>query len=168
MSDKGLRGDGKLVYINSSSLSDNFIFYPDSMATVAKSFVTDELAGEVECPLVKGDSVREFWKPYKNILKVSSIRRDISMYNGEASLAGTSEPDPCWIDRSGNHKIRDAEMEAFLFEFRRRTFDASVDVFRIKSMNLSSMSITTKNYLAHFDFDQMKGIFKSNRGSFKG
>lgn len=165
MSDKGLRGDGKLVYINSSSLSDNFIFYPDSMATVARSFVTDELAGEVECPLVKGDSVREFWKPYKNILKVSSIRRDISMYNGEASLAGTLNLTPAGLTGQGTTRIRDAEMQAYLFEFRRRTFDASVDVFRIKSMNLTSMSITTKNYLAHFDFDQMKGIFKSNKGA---
>ena len=165
MSNKGLGGDGKLTYLNSTSLSNNFIFYPDSMATVAKSFVTQELSGLVECPFVKGDSVHEFWKPYKNILKVSSIARDISMYNGEAAFSGTLDLTPAGLTGQGTTKIRDAEMEAFLFEFKRRVFDATVDVFRIKSMNLSAMSITTRDNLAHFDFDQMKGEFKSVKGT---
>ena len=47
---------------------------------------------------------------------------------------------------------------------RGEVFDATVDVFSIKSLNLSAMSITTRNYLAHFDFDQMKGEFKSSKG----
>ncbi len=164
MSNHGLRGNGKLIYLNSTSLSDNFIFYPDSMATVAKSFVTTELSEQVECPTVKSDLVREFWKPYKNILKVSSISKDISMYNGEAALAGSLNLTPVGLTGQGTIKIRDAEMEAFLFEFKRRVFDATVDVFRIKSLNLSDLSISTRNYLTHFDFDQLKGEFKSSRG----
>jgi hypothetical protein len=164
MSNQGLRGDGKLVYLNSVSLSDDFIFYPDSMKTVAKSFTASELTGQVECPSVTGDSVREFWKPYKNILKVTSIAKDISMYKKEASIAGNLNLTPAGLTGQGTVKIRDAEMEAFLFEFKRRTFDATVDVFRIKSVNLKEMSISTKNYLTHFDFDQLKGEFKSSRG----
>lgn len=164
MSNKGLRGDGKLVYLNSTSLSDDFIFYPDSMKTVAKSFDATELAGEVECPLVKGDSVIEFWKPYKNILKVTSTGKDISMYRNEAKIAGSLNLTPAGLTGQGTVKIRDAEMEAFLFEFKHRTFEATVDVFRIKSVNLSAMSISTRNYRTHFDFDQMKGEFKSTRG----
>jgi hypothetical protein len=164
MSNRGLRGDGKLLYLNSTSLSDNFIFFPDSMATVAKSFVATELSGQVECPTVKGDTVREFWKPYKDILKVTSLKRDIAMYDGESHLAGTLNLTPAGLTGQGTMKIRDAEMQAFLYEFKRRVFDATVDVFRIKSVNLSAMSITTRNYLAHFDFDQMKGEFKSSKG----
>jgi len=164
MSNKGLRGDGKLMYINSTSLSDNFIFYPDSMKTVARSFTTTEVAGLVECPDVKGDSVKEFWKPYKNIFKVTSIGKDIKMYNNQSSLAGNLNLTPAGLTGQGKVKIRDAEMEAFLFEFKRRTFDATVDVFRIKSMNLSAISLSTRNYITHFDFDQLKGEFKSSRG----
>ncbi len=164
MSNKGLRGDGNLIYLNSASLSDNFIFYPDSMKTVAKSFTATEQAGQVECPSVKGDSVHEFWKPYKNILKVSSIVKDISMYREEAAIAGSLNLTPAGLTGQGTVKIRDAEMEAFLFEFKRRTFDATVNVFRIKSVNLSGMSISTRNYITHFDFDQLKGEFKSSRG----
>jgi hypothetical protein len=164
LSDKGLKGDGTLVYLNSTSISDNFVFFPDSMKTVAKSFVATELSGQVECPTVKGDSVREFWKPYKNILRVSSISKDFSMYNNEAALAGSLNLTPAGLTGQGTVKIRDAEMEAYLFEFRRRVFDATVDVFRIKSVNLAAMSISTRNYLTHFDFDKLKGEFKSSRG----
>jgi hypothetical protein len=164
MSNRGLRGDGKLIYLNSTSLSNNFIYYPDSMATVASSFATTELSGLVECPAVKGDTIREFWKPYKNILKISSLRKDISMYNGESALAGSLNLTPAGLTGQGTLKIRDAEMEAFLFEFKRRVFDATVDAFRIRSVNLSALSISTRNCLAHFDFDQLKGEFKSNRG----
>ncbi|MCX6246834.1 MAG: hypothetical protein NTW10_03785 [Bacteroidetes bacterium] len=164
MSNQGLRGDGKLVYLNSTSLSDDFIFYPDSMKTVAKSFTATELSGQVESPSVQGDSVHEFWKPYKNILKVTSIKKDISMYKNEASIAGSLNLTPAGLTGQGTVKIRDAEMEAFLFEFKRRAFDATVDVFRIKSVNLQALSISTRNYITHFDFDQMKGQFKSSRG----
>ena len=102
MSNRGLRGDGKLLYLNSTSLSDNFIFFPDSMETVANSFVTTELSGQVECPTVKGDTVREFWKPYKDILKVTSIKRDIAMYNGESHMAGTLNLTPAGLTGAGD------------------------------------------------------------------
>jgi 5S rRNA maturation endonuclease (ribonuclease M5) len=165
MSNKGLRGDGKLDYLNSTSVSDDFVFFPDSMKTVAKSFITSELSSPVECPTVKGDSVKELWKPYKNILRVTSISKDISMYNGQSSIAGSLNLTPAGLTGQGTVKIRDAEMQAFLFEFKRRTFDATVDVFRIKSVNLAALSISTRNYVTHFDFDQLKGEFKSSRGS---
>ena len=122
MSNRGLRGDGKLLYLNSTSLSDNFIFFPDSMSTVASSFVATELSGQVECPTVKGDTVREFWKPYKDILKVTSLKRDIAMYDGESHLAGTLNLTPAGLTGQGTMKIRDAEMQAYLFEFKRRSF----------------------------------------------
>jgi hypothetical protein len=165
MSNKGLRGDGKLIYLNSNSLSNNFVFYPDSMATVAKSFTTTELSGIAECPIVKGDTVHEFWKPYKNILKVSSIRKDISMYSDKSSLAGTLNLTPAGLTGQGTLRIRDGEMDAFLFEFKRRVFDATADVFRIKSANFSALSLSTRNYMVHFDFDQYKGEFKTGRGA---
>jgi hypothetical protein len=164
MSNQGLRGDGKLVYLNSTSLSDDFIFYPDSMKTMGRSFTASELTGVVECPTVRGDSVREFWKPYKNILKVSSVRKDISLYNNESALSGSLSLTPAGLTGQGTLKIRDAEMDAFLFEFKHRVFDATVDVFRIKSVNLSDLSISTRNYRTHFDFDARKGEFISSKG----
>jgi hypothetical protein len=164
MSNQGLRGDGKLIYLNSTSLSNDFIFYPDSMKTMARSFAATELTGAVECPVTSGDSVRELWKPYKNILKVTSVRKDISMYNNESALAGSLNLTPAGLTGQGTLKIRDAEMDAFLFEFKHRSFDATVDEFRIRSMNLSDLSISTRNYRTHFDFDTRKGEFKSSKG----
>ncbi|MCX6243962.1 MAG: hypothetical protein NTU98_04590 [Bacteroidetes bacterium] len=164
MSNQGLRGDGKLIYLNSTTLSNDFIFYPDSMKTMARSFSTSELAGSVECPIVQGDSVFEFWKPYRNILKVSSVRKDIAMYNKESFLSGSLNLTPAGLTGQGTLKIRDAEMDAFMFEFKHRTFDATVDVFRIKSMNLNDLSISTRNYRTHFDFDALKGEFISSKG----
>jgi len=82
----------------------------------------------------------------------------------EAALAGSLNLTPAGLTGQGTVKIRDAEMEAFLFEFKRRVFDATVDIFRIKSVNLSALSISTRNYLTHFDFDKLKGEFKSSRG----
>ena len=59
LSNDGLRGEGTVYYLNSTTTSDNFIFYPDSMKTLAKTFRASELLAAVEFPDVRGDSVTE-------------------------------------------------------------------------------------------------------------
>ncbi|MFZ4562697.1 MAG: hypothetical protein ACOYNU_04895 [Bacteroidales bacterium] len=164
LSDKGLRGNGTLRYLNSTSVSTDFIFLPDSMKTLANNIRMAEASGDVQYPAVQADSIKEFWLPYKDSLVITSTTREMAMYNDQSTFAGSLSLTPRKLSGSGNVKIKDAEMDSRGFTFQRRTFDALIANFRIKSYNLADLTISTKNYQTHFDFDQRKGEFKSNVG----
>ncbi len=164
MSDRGLHGNGTLRYLNSVTYSPDYVFLPDSMKVLAKSFTMAEVAGEVEFPAVHGDSVREFWLPYKDSLVISSTTKELAMYNNQSTFSGRLALTPLLLSGDGTVRIKDAEMDSRGFKFKRRAYDALIANFRIKSYDLADLTISTKNYQTHFDFDHRKGEFKSNVG----
>jgi|GEM_PF-2869 len=164
LSDQGLRGDGTLRYLNSTTYSGNFIFLPDSMKTLAKNISMAEVTGAVEFPAVTGDSVKEFWLPYQDSLVITSTSKEMAMYNNQSTFEGRLALTPKMLSGDGTVRIRDAEMDSKAFNFKRRSYDALIANFRIKSYDLADLTISTKNYQTHFDFDDRKGEFKSNIG----
>jgi len=164
LSDQGLRGDGILHYLNSTTVSPDFLFLPDSMKTMARSFVAQEQLAGVEYPSVRGDSVNQFWLPNRDSLIVSTNRKELVMYNDQSFFAGNLSLTPNSMRGNGTVKIMDAEMDSKGFSFKSRTFDALIANFRIKSYDFSDLTISTRNYQTHFDFDKRKGEFKSNIG----
>ncbi|HNY01796.1 MAG TPA: hypothetical protein PKG48_04375 [Bacteroidales bacterium] len=164
LSDRGLRGDGKLTYLNTTTVSPDFLFLPDSMKTVARQFAMTEVEGAASFPSVKGDSIAQFWLPFRDSLIVASTRKDFAMYNDQSTFAGKLAITPSLLSGDGTIKIKDADMDSKGFRFKRRSFDALIANFRIKSYDLADLTISTKNYQTHFDFDQRKGEFKSNVG----
>lgn len=164
LSDRGLRGDGTLRYLNSTSWSGDFLFLPDSMKTVARRITMSEITGTVEYPELHGDSVREFWLPHEDSLVITSTSKELPMYNDQSTFSGRLALTPDLLSGDGKVRIRDAEMDSKGFKFKRRSYDALIANFRIKSYDLADLTISTKNYQTHFDFDDRKGEFKSNVG----
>ena len=164
LSNQGLRGNGKLIYLGSTTQSDNFIFYPDSLRTMAKNFVTKEVIAAAENPPVHGDSLNQLWLPKKDSMILSTTRKDLAMYNDQSLFFGEIGLTPNGMTGIGTIKIKDAEMDSRTFHFKSKSFDANIANFRIKSVNLNELSISTKNYRTHFDFQKGKGEFKSNIG----
>jgi len=164
LSEHGLRGDGTLLFLNSTSHSASYLFLPDSLRTIAKNFTMTEQPGDVEYPSVLADSVNQFWLPYKDSMVVATIRKEMHMYNEQSTFGGTLALTPALLSGKGTVKIKDAEMDSKGFRFKRRTFDALIANFRIKSYDLNDLTISTKNYQTHFDFDKRRGEFRSNIG----
>ncbi|MEI7895787.1 MAG: hypothetical protein WCJ26_02030 [bacterium] len=164
LSDRGLRGSGTLRYLNSTSYSDDFVFLPDSMKTLARKITMTEVAGAAEFPAVHGDTIREFWLPHKDTLYMTTTTREMAMYNDQSTFSGKLALTPALLSGNGTVRIKDAEMDSRGFKFKRRSYDALIANFRIKSYDLADLTISTKNYQTHFDFDARKGEFKSNIG----
>jgi hypothetical protein len=164
LSDRGLRANGTLACLNSKSVSPDYLLLPDSMKTIAKTFDLAEMIDPIELPMVHGDSVWEFWHPYRDSLMIGTTRKQMSMYNDQSGFSGKLALTPALLSGDGMVRIKDAEMDSRGFQFKRRTFDALIANFKIKSYDLADLTISTKNYQTHFDFDQRKGEFKSNIG----
>ena len=164
LSNNGLMGDGTFKYLNSVSTAKNFIFYPDSMRSTVKAFDAKDVIAAAEFPSVHGDSVGVFWLPYKDSLMVRTLKKDMQMYAQQSGFAGQLTLTPAGMTGSGTVRIKDAEMDSKNFQFKNQSFDANIANFRIKSYDLSELSISTRNYQTHFDFKERKGEFKSNVG----
>jgi len=164
LSEQGLRGDGTLLYLNSTSNSGSFLFLPDSLRAIVKKFQMTEQLADVEYPSVQADTVNQFWMPYRDSMVVGTIKKDMHMYNDQSTFGGTLALTPALLSGNGTVKIKDAEMDSKGFRFKRRTFDALIANFRIKSYDLNDLTISTRNYQTHFDFDKRRGEFRSNVG----
>jgi len=164
LSNQGLLGEGTLYYLNSTSVSDLFIFYPDSLKAFARGFKVTEQIAAVEYPSVMADSVNEFWLPYQDSMAITSTVRNMAMYNNQSLFEGTLGLTPGGIKGTGTVRIEDAEMDSRGFNFQQHTFDALIADFRIKSYDLNALAISTQNYRTHFDFEERRGEFRSNIG----
>ncbi|MGD0711859.1 MAG: hypothetical protein ABR968_11855, partial [Bacteroidales bacterium] len=167
LSNKGLRGNGTLKYITSVSKSNEFVFFPDSMVADVQSYVINQQKEGVEYPPVTAENVREKWFPYHDLMIVSKKLTPLAMYNNETKLHGRLYLTPTALTGRGTLQFKAAEIDAQLFKFKNRVFDSDTTDFRLKSYDLSELSLETKNFRAHVDFDLRKGEFKSNGGNSK-
>ncbi|NQV02538.1 MAG: hypothetical protein HQ542_07830, partial [Bacteroidia bacterium] len=95
---------------------------------------------------------------------ITSTVRNMVMFNNESLFSGTLGLTPVGLSGSGTVMIEDAEMDSEGFHFQHHTFDALIADFRIRSYDLKTLAISTKNYRTHFDFEERRGEFRSNLG----
>lgn len=167
MSHEGLRGDGTINYITSTTKSKDFIFYPDSMNTRAQNFDIKEQKAKVEFPQVNAEEVYIHWRPYKDNMKVHKLEKVMSCYNKQAEFNGRLDLTPSILTGKGIVNFVNAELESKLIKFAQIKFDADTADFRMKAgEDISNLSFSTNNVNAHVDFASRTGEFKANgRGS---
>jgi hypothetical protein len=164
LSNQGLRGDGSLEYLTSTSWSKDFLFFPDSTNAIANNFVIRETTGAVEYPTVKGIDVKEHWKPYEDKMIISMIEYPLSMYKNQSELFGRLGLTPSQLTGAGMMKFEEAEMDAQMFRFKQHEFNADTSDFRLRTLDQSHIAFSTHNYRGHIDFEEREGTFNSNGG----
>ena len=163
LSHKGLRGNGKLTYVTSTTMSDDFTFYPDSMNARAQNYVVEERPTKVEFPPVSAHDVNIHWEPFKDFMLISVVIEPIAMYDG-SKLDGHVKLSPDGLTGGGLYAFEQAELEADLYVFKFSEFRSDTADFRLKSIEESALTFSTNNVNAHIDFKERKGTFLSNGG----
>jgi len=168
MSNEGLRGNGKLEYIASTTYSNDFLFFPDSMNAIAQSFDVEESPVAVEFPPVEGKNIETRWLPKKDIMYHKEIDQPIAMYDMESFMNGQTMIQPDGLSGTGTFQFQKAELESNLMKFKFKDFAADTADFRLKSGSLggeeSTYDFKTVNVNAYVTFDGRYGEFKSNGG----
>ena len=167
LSNKGLRGDGSLSYLASTTKSNEFIFFPDSMNTLAQNYELKEQTSNTEYPYVTGEDVKIHWMPYKDLMRVSSLQKTIAMYKDQTNLIGMLYLSPSGLRGRGKMDFHDAEIESRVYRYKNMTFDADTADFSMKAFGNKEISFITHNYKARVDFNSRKGDFISNGGGSK-
>jgi hypothetical protein len=160
LSNQGLRGNGELKYLTSTTLCDNFFFYPDSTNGHAGRFTVEKRTSGVEFPLVEGDNVYIHWMPYDDEFFCYKKQSPLVMYNKEAFLDGFVKLQPTGLSGGGLMEFNKAELSSDLFEYKSATFDADSSVFNLRSTDLEGFTFKADNVKSHVDFIARKGKFE--------
>lgn len=166
LSHEGLRGKGKLEYLAATTLSDDFIFMPDSMNTIAKEFAMAKTAGDPEFPQVNGKEVKIHWEPYLDNYMVDQGDggEPFTMYDGQATLYGSINLKSTGLEGEGTMAFSESELKSDMFAFNKEDFNADTADFTLAGQQAASLAFSTKNVSAKIDFANRTGEFKANGG----
>lgn len=167
LSNQGLRGDGTIDYLTSTTMSNNFIFYPDSVNALAQDFTLREQASGVQYPNANGKDVSIHWEPKNEHFYVNSLSKPIDMYSAQSTMKGTLDLTPQGMEGKGKMEFVQSELESEKFVYKYEDFKADTSNFRLSGADAASLAFSTNNVKAHINFKERWGEFESNgKGSF--
>ena len=158
LSNRGLRGDGKLDYLKSETNASDYIFYLDSMNVHAEEFNLQASLGPVEYPRVNGVEVYQHWMPYQDEMEIYSKENFMSMYDEETAMEGRLDLTPTGLTGDGDLHYKVAVMKSNLYDFRNNTYTADTVNFIDDGWQLS-------DFKAEADYGERKVLFTSNSGT---
>ncbi|MEO6884201.1 MAG: hypothetical protein ABI199_09275 [Bacteroidia bacterium] len=163
LSNQGLRGDGTVDYVTSTTTSNNFIFYPDSTNTIAQNFDIKEQKTNPQFPQVHGQHVRIHWVPILDVMDASNKKDSVfQCFNGQSTFSGKFSLTPKVLTGNGKADFSGAELTAVKTNFLQHEMLSDTADFQLKALDTANLAFTTTNVNAHINFDERKGDFKSN------
>ncbi len=160
---EGLRGKGKLDYLNSTTKTTDIIFYLDSSFAKVDGFeISKKTGSDGQFPSVSGQRLIQRWMPYQDSMMVSTTDSAFIMYDKLAVLNGTLALTPKGLTGKGGMKFFDAEMDANRYVFSDHSFHSDTTNFRLKSFDSMATALSTSIFKASIDFDAKIGKFETN------
>jgi len=117
LSNKGLKGDGKLKYLTSLSTSRLFNFFPDSTTAMTSAFDITRLDGGIGFPDTHGNEHPIRWFPRKDIFWAYEGTSPYNMYERQSDFRGTYTLQPVGLTGDGIVDMKKANMTSKFFQF---------------------------------------------------
>lgn len=162
LSNDGLRGKGIITYLTSTAISDDIIFYPDSLNAYVRDFtITKETTG-TQFPWVQSSNSYIHWLPYSDEFFIHKRETDFKMFNDSTTLSGSLKLEPTGLSGQGRMDLKNSELKSDLFAFKSNEILADTADFLLKSLHTDGFTVLTDNVNAYIDYDSRKGYFNSN------
>ena len=165
MSNKGLIGQGTLKHLTSTSISDEFRFFPDSMLAHASSFsiVKD---GEGLFPELKSQDVEIKWMIQKNEwLAKNATGKTFNMFDNGTMMDGSLNLTPSLLSGSGVINTTDSRLTSNLFSFSSDAIKADTADYNLKSPGTNGYAFIADNVKTDINFEQAITNFHLNTDS---
>jgi hypothetical protein len=162
LSNLGLRGAGKIEYINSTTMADSVLFFPDSLLAHASRFDIEAQNTPVECPMVHGVNNQIRWYPYMDEYVAETVKEKFVMFEDQSQMKGELKLTPAGLSGSGVMDIDRSKLTSNQFTYQREYINADTADFEMFTENDLNIDFSTMNVNAHIDFPERKGQFKTN------
>jgi len=132
----GLVVDGKLEYLTSSSKSDAYTFYLDSIVGEGRDYeINAANLNGASYPDVYTPSFKMNWQPKVDKMYVSNLEEPFDIYNNTATFNGTTILSAQGVNGSGFFEARGFEAESDEFTFKETELTARHSDFVVASQN---------------------------------
>lgn len=162
LSNQGLRGSGRIDYLNSYALSKDFMFFPDSTNGLASSYeITAQLEGP-ETPHVVGAGVGVHWEPKNDVFYTTSKKAaPFAMYDAVGMRGtGTLAHGPAGLEGRGLMEFYNAETRSGDYTFRNRSFNSPNLAFRVRANPTADWGFSMDKATGDVNFDKQRGEFQ--------
>jgi len=163
LSNKGLKGSGKLEYLTTSANTDSILFFPDSTKIHAIDFTLDQRTTGIEFPELKSNEVDIVWYPYEDIMHAHQTKEPFNMYGNNSLLTGSLIIKPTGLSGKGTMNLEKAVLKSKLFDLKAQSFSSDTTSFSLKSLDKSDFNFLTEDLSGEVDFTSQAGSFKSNQ-----
>jgi len=165
MSNKGLIGSGSLKHLTSTTTSEEFRFFPDSMITRATAFIMDKNASGIY-PAVNSEDVAIKWFPGNDEWIASNAReKNFNMFENGTTLDGLLTLTPSVLKGSGVINTTDSRIISKLFSFASGQIKADTSDYNLKSTTTSGYAFIAENARTDINFDAQMTQFHLNTGA---
>jgi hypothetical protein len=162
MSNKGLIGGGSLKHLTSTTKSEEFEFFPDSMVTQATTFDIDK-DGTGLFPYVNSKDVAIKWLTKEDEwLATNAPGKNFSMFDNGTILDGSLTLTPAVLKGSGIINTTDSRITSDLFSFTSGEIKADTSVYDLKSPTTSGYAFIAENVKTDINFDTQLTDFHLN------
>ncbi len=151
----GLSGSGKIDYLTSTSYSENYVFYLDSMVTEGTNFKIEE--GEingVSFPKIYADNFEMKWMPHEDHMIIRNKLDSFQLYDNSATLSGFIDLKSNGVHGGGTMTTRGFESKSDEFTFTESKLMAKHSIFKLVSDNAEKPLITGDDIRLEFDFNR--------------
>ena len=159
----GLRGNGKLDYLTSTSRSKDYLFLLDSTVAVTDTFSVREEQG---FPQIANGRTNLHWLPYRDSMAVASLDngRPFKMYRNEASLRGRVDLMPKGAAAAGSAEVREGTFESQHFALASREMNAEVSDFTLRSTRFNTIAFSAKGVSSNVNYDTRRAELQAKQG----
>jgi hypothetical protein len=129
MSKAGLRGSGRLEYLNSAVESDDILFLPDQVNTLASIAVAQD-SSDTGNPETRGEKMAIKWYPGGDKLVAQSTKGPLNMY-GKGKFDGVLNLEPNGLIGKGTVYFDGYSITSNEIKFNENTYQAPNSILRI-------------------------------------
>ncbi|MEA1873384.1 MAG: hypothetical protein U9N51_03005 [Bacteroidota bacterium] len=162
LSNEGLRGAGRIEYLNATAFTDSVLFFPDSCFAHANTLDMLAQTSPIEYPSVKGVDNDVVWYPYRDQFQAKTVSTKFEMFEKQSKMSGMLTLTPTRLEGEGVMDIERSKLYSNKFTYKRQYVDADTASFKLLTENQLDIDFSTVNVNAHIDFPERKGHFRSN------
>jgi len=165
MSNNGLTGSGTIKHLTSTTVSDEFKFFPDSMITNASTF-NIEKDGSGIFPILNSQDVAIRWLTQKDEwIATTAEGKTFNMFGNGTTLDGKLSLSPARLNGTGIINLTDSRVTSNLFSFASNAIKADTADYTLKSLSTNGYSFIAENANTEINFDLKMAHFRLNTDS---
>lgn len=155
LTNRGIRGSGKIDFLAATVYSPDFLFYPDSViATGNRAIIAEKQFGAVKFPQASLPDFEMKWYPKADAMKLKNLKAPFTLYDSSAYLNGQLTVSSGGVTGEGKLDTRGTELLSKEMSFTSSGFGARHAKFKINSNDPRKPLIYGNDIRLNFNIDE--------------